>query len=155
MLLNIVKMKYSFTVHAYCVMKNHFHIEITTKDVPVWKIMRLFLTCYAVNINHKYGNVGHLFNARYHSELIRSDMDCLSVSRRIHCIPVVALGLRNPLDYQYSSYNDYVKEKPEDTGMVRVVDTSRVLSCFRVNPREEYKMFVEKGYNYLKDCLIG
>ena len=37
-----VKARYPFTLHAYCLMTNHFHLLITTSNDPIWKIMQLY-----------------------------------------------------------------------------------------------------------------
>ena len=55
--------------------------------------------------------------------------------------------VRDPLSYKYSSYADFVSGRNNDksNGSVlnKLVDTSRVLRCFRNNPSEQYRMFVE------------
>ena len=53
--------------------------------------------------------------------------------------------VRTPHDYEYSSYKLFV-DRQEDIGnglFTSIVDTSRILSCFHNNSREQYRMFVE------------
>ena len=44
-----------FTLHSYCMMTNHIHLQITTMDSEIWKIMKRLLSSYARNFNNKYG----------------------------------------------------------------------------------------------------
>ena len=163
-----VKKKYPFKIHALCLMTNHFHMAIETEQVELWKIMSKFLHPYAMNFNKKYNYTGHLFENRYVAQIIQDERYFLEVSRYIHLNPVKAQMVRNPLDYEYSSYRDFFRtthqksenlpdnnskienddtQKFQETRITKIisemVDTSRVLSCFKNNPVEQYRMFVE------------
>ena len=74
----------AFTIHALCLMTNHFHMCIETEDVEIWKIMHRLLLTYAANYNIKYKLTGHLFENRYIGQLIEDDRYFLEVSRYIH-----------------------------------------------------------------------
>ena len=102
--LSQVREKYPFELHALCLMTNHFHLELTTKDEPVWKIMKPIMQNYAMWFNQKYGYEGHVFDSRYTSCLIEDDRYFLEVSRYIHLNPVKAKMVKEPLSYDYSSY---------------------------------------------------
>ena len=39
-LLKEVQNRYPFVLQAYCLMTNHFHLELTTVNDPIWKIMQ-------------------------------------------------------------------------------------------------------------------
>lgn len=140
-LLRSVQERIPFIVHAYCLMTNHFHIELTTKEVPIWRIMQQVMNYYARTFNQKYGFDGHLFDSRYASSLIEDEVYFLEVSRYIHLNPVKAGMVRQPLDYTHSSYRQYVSGEQADKGFL--VDTDRVLGSFRFSAREQYRMFVE------------
>ena len=133
------KERYPFDLHAYCLMSNHFHLELTTSSEPIWKIMQFLMNSYARTFNKKHGYNGHLFDSRYASGLIEDNVYFLEVSRYIHLNPVKAHMVRNPLDYKYSSYDQYVSDG-KNPG---IVETKKVLSSFRNGDREQYRMFVE------------
>ena len=59
--------RFPFVLHSYCMMTNHIHLQITTVDSEIWKIMKDLLSNYARNFNNKYGYCGHLFDSRYTS----------------------------------------------------------------------------------------
>lgn len=142
------KKEYPFTVHSICLMPNHFHLVIETEDSDLGKIMKKILSKYAIFYNKKYTYCGHLFGGRYKASLIEDESYFLEVSRYIHLNPVKAMIVRNPLEYEYSSYRLYVEEElniQKNTVLRRlsgIVDTSRVLSAFDGN-RERYRDFVE------------
>ena len=123
----------AFTIHALCLMTNHFHMCIETEDVEIWKIMHRLLLTYAANYNIKYKLTGHLFENRYIGQLIEDDRYFLEVSRYIHLNPVKAGMVREPLSYEYSSYGLYVAGEgtlqAEKAGsmIADLVDTKRVL----------------------------
>ena len=127
-----------FTLHSYCMMTNHIHLQITTMDSEIWKIMKRLLSSYARNFNNKYGYSGHLFESRYTFCLIEETIYFLEVSRYIHLNPVRAGMVREPVTYPYSSYAYYVSGKEHP-----LLDKSRVLGNFRTEQEEKYRMFVE------------
>ena len=152
MLLRQAQEKYPFLLHTYCLMTNHFHLEVTTKTDPIWKVMHAVMNNYARNFNQKNGHVGHLFDSRYTSCLIENEVYFLEVSRYIHLNPVKAAMVREPLTYRYSSYRDYVSD--EDREESKLLDTARVLNAFRGNPREQYRMFVEGKISHAEQELL-
>lgn len=142
------KEKFPFTLHALCLMTNHFHFVLETEDVKPGRIMSKILSNYAGYFNYKYSFSGHVFEGRYKSSLIESDAYFLEISRYIHLNPVKANIVRDPLDYEYSSYPLFVsgdRERHRNSiinQMEDIVDTSRILGAFG-NDRGRYRMFVE------------
>ena len=151
-LLGSVQERYPFILHAYCLMTNHFHLELTTKNDPIWKVMQPVMNHYARTFNQKYGFEGHLFDSRYTSCLISDEVYFLEVSRYIHLNPVKAAMVREPLAYEYSSYSRYVCD--EETKNGPMLDTSRVLGAFRTNPREQYRLFVEGKISHAEEEML-
>ena len=103
-----VKDKYPFTIHALCLMTNHFHFLIETGDIELSKFMQKILSLYAMDFNKRYDLTGHLFESRYTACLVESDKYFLEVSRYIHLNPVKAQIVTDPYLYDYSSYRFYI-----------------------------------------------
>ena len=149
-----------FVLHAVCLMTNHFHLELTTKSDPIWKIMQQLMNYYARTFNQKHGYQGHLFDGRYVSCLIEDDRYFLEVSRYIHLNPVKAMMVREPIAYEYSSYGLFVSgEEYRPAGkayrlIAELVDTSHVLGMFRTDPREQYRMFVEGKISHSEQEML-
>ena len=164
-----LKQKHPFDLHACCLMTNHFHLELTTKNEPIWKIMKPLMQNYAMWFNQRYGYVGHVFDSRYTSCMIEDEIYFLEVSRYIHLNPVKAQMVREPLAYEYSSYGMFVENPAygkDEYGYKTVmsakvseiikglVETKRVLDCFRNNPREQYRMFVEGKISHAEQEML-
>ena len=138
-------------------------MAIETGNKELWKIMHRLLLTYATDYNHKYGLTGHLFENRYTAQLIEDERYFLEVSRYIHLNPVKAHMVRGPLDYEYSSYTCFVNSESSENResskckeiISSLVDTSRVLACFRNNPEEQYRMFVEGKISHAEHELQG
>lgn len=143
---------YGFTVHAICLMTNHFHMEIETADVALSRIMQRIKSLYAEDFNYRHHYSGHLFEGRYNACLILNDRYFLEVSRYIHLNPVKAGMVREPAAYEYSSYGAYApcdEDRPFGKAgkMIEdLVDKSRILHMLadsQVEAREQYRLFVE------------
>ena len=72
--------KYSCTLHAFCLMTNHFHLLLETSDTPVGSFMKHLACTYATYYNRKYSYLGHLFEGRYCSGLVKDDSYFLQTS---------------------------------------------------------------------------
>ena len=151
-ILNNVKDRFPFLLHAACLMTNHFHFLMETIDTDPGKILQIFLSTYAENFNRRHDFCGHLFEGRYTSCMVDSDRYFLEVSRYIHLNPVKAQIVKTPGAYKYSSYNLFVSDtrKPHtscknkiETIMSQIVTTDRVLEFFGPKPLDEYRAFVE------------
>ena len=143
---------YGFTVHAICLMTNHFHIEIETSEVALSRIMQRIKSLYAEDFNYRHHYSGHLFEGRYNACLILNDRYFLEVSRYIHLNPVKAGMVREPAAYEYSSYGAYApcdEDRPFGKAgkMIEdLVNRSRILHMLadsQVEAREQYRLFVE------------
>lgn len=142
-LLESTKEKYPFVLHAFCLMTNHFHLLVETREVSISKIMQTFLKRFTDFYNWKYDLVGHLFQGRYTSCIIKNDPYFKEVSRYIHMNPVKAGIVRHAEDYPYSSYSAYL------TGQdMKILNKERVLSFFGGDNSEgieAYRRFVESS----------
>lgn len=139
-LLRNVEKRYPFDIHSYCLMTNHFHFLMETKDVEIWRIMKRLQEVYSGYFNSKYGLDGHLFQGRYKSCLVEDDAYFLQISRYIHLNPVKAGMVVYPEDYRWSSYQALIctDERP-------LVTTEKVWSYFARPENVAYRLFVEEN----------
>lgn len=156
MYLKMIRDKLGFKIHSICLMTNHFHILIETETVELSKIMQKLLSMYAEEFNYIHGFTGHLFEGRYTAKLIEDERYFLEVSRYIHLNPVKANMVREPLDYDYSSYGMFVEGKAGLQGIIsEIVTTDRILEYFDQGDWKEYRMFVEgKNSHEEQEMLI-
>jgi len=137
-ILKQTKNDYPFKLMFYCLMRNHIHLQIKTEEVEIWKIMKKLNLFYAKYFNNRYNLIGHLFQGRYHSNLIEDYSENLTVIRYIHLNPVEAAIVSNPARYRWSSYAHYLGLIEEE-----IIDEELVLSYYNKDKRKKYKKYVE------------
>ncbi len=96
-----------FEIASYCLMNNHYHLQLRSKDAPISKIMSLVNKRYASYFNARNDLTGHVFEKRYFAEPLNTSANMLEVSRYIHLNPIKASLVTQPEDYPWSSYHDY------------------------------------------------
>ena len=137
--------RYSYRLHAFCLMTNHIHLVIQVSDTPLSKIVQNISFRYTKFINKKKKRIGHLFQGRYKAILIDADNYMLELVRYIHNNPVRANLVADPLDYPWSSHSAYLgREK------ISYLTTSFVLEQFGNSlpvASKLYQNFVRKGLN--------
>ncbi len=132
---------YDWVCHSYCLMNNHYHLLIETNQGNLSQGMRDLNGLYAQNYNRTYKRNGHLFEGRYKALLVEKDSYLLEVSRYIVLNPVKAKMIKNPEEWEWSSYQAM-------TGLCKphpALTTSWILNCFHANQKTamaEYKRFV-------------
>lgn len=128
-----------YEIMCYCLMDNHVHILLKTKIKHIKYFISRLNSIYAKFFNNKYNYLGHLYQKRYFSELIRSDLQILETSRYIHLNPIKANMVKKPDEYKWSSYSMYIGKEKE-----RLINSQKILAYFKKdNQRELYRKFVE------------
>jgi putative transposase len=96
--------KRGWAVHAYCQMPNHYHLVLNTPKADISDGMCWLNGVYARWFNERHGYTGHVFEARFHTELIRSNIHLLNVATYVPLNPVRAGLCASPADWPWSSY---------------------------------------------------
>lgn len=100
--------RFAVEIHAYCLMRNHFHLLVHCPERGLSDLMQLVAARYTRALNSRLGGDGPIFRGRFHSLLVDDQAYLDVVGRYIH---------RNPLDiqpqvrldaYRWSSYGAYV-----------------------------------------------
>ncbi|WP_042375082.1 REP-associated tyrosine transposase [Neobacillus jeddahensis] len=97
--------KTPFEMASYCLMTNHYHLQIRSPEIPFAKLMSLINKRYANYYNTKYRLTGHVFEKRYFDKVIEDKEGMLEVSRYVHLNPVEAKMVKKPEYYPWSSYH--------------------------------------------------
>lgn len=96
--------KYGWTVLAYCLMDNHYHLLISVGEQGLHRGMCELNTGYALTFNATHGRVNHLFGRRYWNRRIKTEASLMAVARYIVRNPRRA-GMKDGLEgYRWSSY---------------------------------------------------
>jgi putative transposase len=105
-LLWTVARAYGWTIFAYCLMGNHYHlvIQLGPGERSLSRAMCLLNTAWASEYNSRHGRINHLFGKRYWSRLLRDDADLLANCRYAINNPVRAGLVDDPSVWVWSSY---------------------------------------------------
>ncbi|WP_207916239.1 MULTISPECIES: transposase [Gammaproteobacteria] len=99
------KEKYDVSIHAWALMNNHVHLLCTPqKNSAVSKMMQFLGTRYVRYFNTKYGRTGTLWEGRFKSFPVYSDLYLLTLYRYIERNPVAAGIVNTPEEYEWTSY---------------------------------------------------
>jgi len=106
-------LKTGFQVHAYCLMRNHFHLVVETPNANLVAGMRWFLSAYTLRFNHRHTQFGHVFSGRYKALIVDGSGKgyLRTVCDYVHLNPVRAKLLRPQqrlLEYPWSSFGGYL-----------------------------------------------
>ena len=107
-ILNQLHEVYPFEMASYCLMNNHYHLQMRSREYPFSKLMSLVNKRYANYYNTKYCLTGHVYEKRYYDKMIGDQEGMLEVSRYIHLNPVEAKMTIKPEHYLWSSFYLYM-----------------------------------------------
>lgn len=139
-ILQEVAKKTPFELASYCLMTNHFHLQLRSTQQPISKVMSLINKHYADYYNTKNNLSGHVFEKRYYDKIIPSKQAMLEVSRYIHLNPVEANMVTKPEEYRWSSYRYYLHTRNH-----RQLNMDVILDYFSgtdLERRRKYQAFV-------------
>jgi len=144
---------YDVEIHGYCLMPNHFHLQLRTKHANLGKFMQSFLTSFTLVMNRRNNKSGHLFQGRYKAELVESEKYKNKLSRYIHLNPVKVKSLENLKlkekrqylrDFKWSSFRVYIGLEKRPSWLIR----NHVLASWGRTAKEKfsnYRKYVEEG----------
>ena len=89
---------------AYCLMSNHYHFVLHTRQGNLSALMRHINGVYTQACNRRHGKVGHLFQGRFKAILVDREAYLLAVCRYVELNPVRAGMVIEPGDWPWSSY---------------------------------------------------
>jgi putative transposase len=126
----------AWTVDAYCLMTNHYHLVVETPTSRLSKGMQRLNASYAQWFNRRHDLVGHLFRHRFYAGLVTRDSHLLELLRYLALNPVHAGLCAKPEEWPWSSYGAFVSRDPVGLVSKRALalfgtDRARALGVFR------------------------
>lgn len=103
--------RFGWRLHAYVVMRNHFHLAAETPEPNLVDGMHLLQSSFATRFNRYRAANGHLFQGRYKSILIEDAAALLRVVNYIHLNPVRAhlTPTNDAAAFPWSSLNGFLR----------------------------------------------
>ncbi len=99
-----VRDEFQWTLHAYCLLPNHYHLIVETSRSDLSSGMQRLNGRYAQRFNQRYDRVGHVFQNRFKSFVIDSEE---------HYERAVAYVLANPVE---AGLCEQIEDWPWTTG---------------------------------------
>lgn len=133
--------KHRWRCLSYCLMENHVHLLVETREPNLGRGMHFLHGRYAQTFNARHERVGHLFQGRYGSTTVASDAQLLQTARYIARNPLEAGLCRRAEEYAWGSHA-VVREAPP------WLDHARLLAHFGADggdPADRYRRFVDDG----------
>jgi putative transposase len=125
--------------HAYCLMRNHFHLLIETPEPNLGRGMCVLNGAYARRFNKRHGRAGHLFERRYQATLVDKESHLLEVCRYIVLNPVRCGACSDPGAWRWSSYRALAGLEPPPPFLAR----DWVLEQFAADRRRAHARYRE------------
>ncbi len=105
-LLRELKARDGFTLFAWCLMSNHYHLALRAGDVLLWRTMASLQGRSAKAFNHRRQLTGPLWQGRYRSKLVQGDNHLRRLVASIHLNPVAAGIVADPADWSLSGHRE-------------------------------------------------
>jgi putative transposase len=97
---------------AYCLMGNHFHLVLHTRQANLSRLMRHVNGVYTQTFNRRHGLSGHLFQGRFKAILIDRDAYLMALCRYVERNPVAAGLVTAPANWPWSSCRAHAGLEP-------------------------------------------
>lgn len=144
-LLSEFEERFGVEVHAYCLMGNHFHVLVRSREGRVSEAMKWFGSEFTRRVNFRREVDGAIFRGRFHSVLVERDAHLIWLFRYINANPL-DLGWKQPLDrYPWSGLGlatgvrkggdwlstDFVRSRfgPSPRRLAEFVESAREAKC--------------------------
>jgi REP element-mobilizing transposase RayT len=139
-----------WTVAAYCLMPNHYHLLIQTHTATLARGMRDLNGAYAQGFNRRHTRVGHLFQGRYKAILVENGEYLHALARYIVLNPVRAGLCDAPEDWPWTSYRAAVGIARSDMFPGTAALARHFAGATLEESRQAYGAFVRAGIGALR-----
>ncbi|WP_227521524.1 MULTISPECIES: transposase [Bacillus] len=145
-ILDYIYDKAPFEITSYCLMTNHYHLLVRTKELNLSALMGLLNKRYATYFNSKYNLTGHVFENRFFSEAITDRKGLMDVSHYIHYNPVKANIVKDPKEYKWSSYQYFNPQQTSNSIPQPYINIEPLLNLFQGKDDNE------RSFHYREYC---
>ncbi len=133
---------------AYCLMPTHFHLILQQlRDGGISDFMMKVQDSYSLYFNKRHKRKGPLWEAPFKNVPVATDEQLLHLTRYLHINPTTAALVTTPIDWEYSSYREYLKMTPASD---RLCAYDRLLD---ISP-DSYRKFINDQIDHQRDLGI-
>jgi putative transposase len=138
---------------SFCLMTTHYHLLVEERDTPLSKAMHLLNSRYSWHVNTRFNRRGHVFDGRYHDQIVSGDEHLFEVVRYIARNACDAGMCETPEQWRCGSYPALIGLAPPWS----FIDAARVLTLFsreRGRAIERVREFVNKEPGTVPGTLV-
>ena len=140
-ILAIAIQRYRVECHAYCLMSNHYHLVLRTREANLSSAMRYLNGVYAQWWNKRHRRAGHVLQGRFKAQLIQRDGYFLEACRYVVLNPVRAGLVNHAEDWRWSSYCATAGFAPP----LQWLTTALILGTRPADEWRAYRAFIAAG----------
>jgi REP element-mobilizing transposase RayT len=141
-ILQATRTRFHWRCLGYCLMGNHYHLLVRTREPNLARGMRDLNGVYAQSFNRRHGRVGHLFQGRYRAIVVERDEHLLAAIAYVVRNPVRAGICTRPAAFAWSSHRAALGLRPPG-----VLDLGELLALLADDPttaRRRYRELVDE-----------
>jgi REP element-mobilizing transposase RayT len=97
---------------TYCLMPNHFHLVVQLREATLSDGMHALNGGYARWHNERHQRVGHLFEGRYWSTVVRREEHMIGLARYVAVNPVRAHLCADAAQWRWSAHRALIGDEP-------------------------------------------
>jgi REP element-mobilizing transposase RayT len=117
--------KTDWQVHAFCLMRNHYHLVMETPNANLVAGMQWLQSTYTIRLNNRHALAGHVLSGRYKAQLVEGSGNgyLRTACDYVHLNPVRAKLLEAEdrlLAYPWSSFPWYLAARQHRPAWLRV-----------------------------------
>jgi putative transposase len=96
--------EFEVDILAGCLMRNHFHLVVTTPNPNISEFMQQLEGRFAQYSNRRHGRVGHVFGGPFKSVIVEHDIHLLTAACYVFANPVTAGLVVRPEEWKWSTF---------------------------------------------------
>lgn len=123
-------------------MPTHYHLQIKVlEETRIYQYLNTVGNAYTRYFNIRYERKGPLWQSPYQAILNTTEEQVLHLSRYIHLNPTTAGIVKNPEDWEFSSYKQYITD-------AKIL--GEIMTEITIKNPSRYKKFVSDQRDYQK-----
>ncbi|GGA19070.1 transposase [Psychrobacillus lasiicapitis] len=143
--LHYTHQKHPFTVIAYCMMNNHYHLLIRSPKVPLYNVLTIINKRYSNYFKRKYHFFDQLYETHFFANMVSHPIGLLNVSSYIHQIPLRTTKAHTDRIelYPHSSYKYYIKQTKSQPSFINTQLLPSIIEQYPEIVAENYSTYCE------------
>jgi putative transposase len=135
-LVHEVKQRDKWTVFAWCLLSNHYHLVIRTSSAPLSRGMHSIQSNFGHRFNRRFRRTGGVWQSRYQAKLVDEGSYLAQVVLYVHLNPVRAGTVENLADDVFCGHREIVRRNRK-----RLIDIDDTLLCFGTSSRSARRAY--------------